>query len=54
VAEVIEQRRQARDYDDYLRRKVEAGRVSMLADHGRLNDEVEAVFAARRNRAGRA
>lgn len=45
----IDQRRQARDHDEYLRRKVEAGRVSMRAGRGRPNDEVEAAFAARRN-----
>jgi hypothetical protein len=39
----IEQRRQAREYDVYLRRKVEAGR-------GRSNDEVEAEFATRRTK----
>lgn len=46
----IEQRRQAREYDDYLRRKVEVGRASMRAGRGRSNDEVEADFAARRNK----
>lgn len=46
----IEQRRQAREYDDYLRRKVEAGRASMRDGRGRSNDEVEAEFAARRNK----
>ena len=45
----IEQRRQTREYDDYLRQKVEAGRASMRAGLGRSNDEVEAAFAARRN-----
>ncbi|MCC6915861.1 antitoxin of toxin-antitoxin stability system [Nitrosomonas sp.] len=45
----IRQRRQAREYDDYLRGKVEAGRTSMRAGHGRTNDEVEAEFATRRN-----
>ena len=45
----IQQRRQAREYDEYLRRKVEAGRASMRAGRGRSNDEVEAAFAARRN-----
>ena len=45
----IEQRRQAREYDDYPRRKAEAGRASMRAGLGRSNDEVEAAFAARRN-----
>ncbi|HET6607189.1 MAG TPA: antitoxin of toxin-antitoxin stability system [Rhodopila sp.] len=44
----IEQRRQAREYDDYLSRKVEAGRTSMRAGHGRSNNEVEASFALRR------
>lgn len=44
----IEQRRQAREYEDYLRRKVEAGRKSMQAELGRANDEVEADFAERR------
>ncbi|GGB37068.1 hypothetical protein GCM10011505_18140 [Tistrella bauzanensis] len=47
----IEQRRQTRDYDDYLRRKVEVARASMRAGRGRSNDEVEATFAARRNQA---
>lgn len=44
----IEQRRQTREYDDYLREKVEAGRASMRAGLGRSNDEVEATFAAKR------
>lgn len=42
MREYIEQRRQAREYDDYLREKVEAGRASMRAGLGRSNDEVEA------------
>lgn len=45
----IEQRRQAREYDDYLKRKVEAGRAAMHAGQGRSNDEVEAIFAAKRH-----
>lgn len=45
----IEQRRQTREYDDYLRQKVEAGRASMRAGLGRSNDEVEAAFAAKRS-----
>ena len=44
----IEQRSQAREYDDYLRSKVEAGRASMPAGLGRPNDAVEAAFDARR------
>jgi len=47
----IEQRRQAREYDDYMRQKVEAGRASMRVGRGRPNDEVEAEFAKRRNKA---
>jgi hypothetical protein len=47
----IEQRRQAREYDDYVRRKLEAGRASMRTGRGRSNDEVEAAFAARREQA---
>mgnify|MGYP001300094646 FL=1 len=47
----IEQRRQAREHDEYLLRKVEAGRASMRAGRGRPNDEVEAAFAARRKHA---
>ena len=45
----IEQRRQARAYDEYLRRKVEAARTSVRDGRGRSNDEVEAAFAARRD-----
>lgn len=47
----IEQRRQAREYEDYLRRKVEAGRASMRAGRGRSNEEVEVEFAALRRAA---
>lgn len=36
--------RALREYDDFLRCKVKAGRASMRAGH----DEVEATFAARR------
>jgi hypothetical protein len=35
-------------YDEYLARKVAAGRTSMQAGQGRSNEEVEAEFAARR------
>lgn len=49
MRDYIEQRRQAREYDEHLRRKVEAGRASMRAGRGRSNDEVEVAFAAKRN-----
>lgn len=39
-----------REYDDYLRRKIEAGRASMRAGHGRSNDELETASAAKRSR----
>jgi predicted transcriptional regulator len=44
----VQQQRNARDYDDFLLAKVEAGRVSMRAGVGRSNEELEAEFAARR------
>ncbi|AGI26166.1 hypothetical protein H681_21495 [Pseudomonas sp. ATCC 13867] len=51
MREFIHQQRQAQDYDEYLRQKVEAGRASMEAGRGRSNDDVEAAFAARRAQA---
>jgi predicted transcriptional regulator len=49
MREFIERQREAREYDAFLQRKVEAGRASMHAGLGRSNEEVEAEFAARRN-----
>jgi predicted transcriptional regulator len=54
MREFIERQRQARDYEAFLSRKVEAGRASMRTGVGRSNDEVEASFAARRAAADRA
>lgn len=48
MREFIQRQRDARDYDAFLRQKVEAARASMRAGHGRPDDEVEAEFAARR------
>ncbi len=48
MREFVDRQREARDYDEFLRRKVEAGWASMKAGLGRPNDEVEAEFAARR------
>jgi predicted transcriptional regulator len=48
MREFVQRQREAREYDEFLHRKVEAGRVSMRAGRGRSNDEVEADFAARR------
>lgn len=48
MRDYVRRQREAREYDAYLRRKVEVGRVAMRAGEGRSNDEVEATFAARR------
>ncbi len=48
MREFIQRQRDARDYDAFLRQKVEAARTSMRAGRGRPDDEVEAEFAARR------
>ena len=47
----VQQQRQAREYDEFLGHKVEAGRASMRAGRGRSNDDVEASFAAKRAQA---
>jgi predicted transcriptional regulator len=54
MREFIERQREARAYDAFLREKVEAARTSMHAGRGLANDDVEAEFAARRQRAGAA
>ncbi len=48
MREFVQRQREAREYDKFLRRKVEAGRASMHAGLGRSNNEVEAEFAAGR------
>lgn len=48
MREFIQHQREAREYDQFLHRKVEVARSSMRAGCGRSNDEVEADFAARR------
>ncbi len=48
MREFVQRQREAREYDEFLRSKVDAGRASMRADRGRSNEEVEAAFAARR------
>jgi len=53
MREFVQRQRDARAYDEFLRRKVDAGRASMRAGQGRANDEVEAEFAARRARVAR-
>lgn len=48
MREFIRRQREAREYDAFLRHKVEAGRAEMRAGQGRSNEEVETKFAARR------
>ena len=48
MREFVQRQREAREYDEFLRRKVDVARSSMRAGLGRSNDEVEAEFAARR------
>lgn len=48
MREFVQRQREAREYDAFLRRKVELARSSVHAGLGRPNDELEAEFAARR------
>ncbi len=48
MRDFVKQQRQARDYDAFLEKKVEAARASLQAGKGLGNEEVEAIFAARR------
>ncbi len=54
MRDFVQRQRYAREYDEFLRRKVEAGRASMRAGKGVTNDAVEAEFSARRARVPRA
>lgn len=45
----IAQRRQARDYDAYLRSKVEAARADKAAGRSFADEDVEAEFSAARD-----
>ena len=48
MREYIKRQKDKREYDEFLRRKVEVARQSMETGQGMSNDEVEAEFAARR------
>jgi predicted transcriptional regulator len=48
MRDFVERQRSARDYDDFLARKVRAARDSIEAGEGRPDEEVERKFAARR------
>ncbi|WP_454692135.1 hypothetical protein [Achromobacter aloeverae] len=47
MRDFIQRQREARDYEAFLRSKVEAARASMRQGLGHDNAEVEAEFAAR-------
>ena len=48
MREFIQTQREARNYDEFLKHKVEASRASMLAEIGHSNEDVELLFAKRR------
>jgi predicted transcriptional regulator len=50
MREFVQRQREARDYDGFLRRKVEVARASVRAGRGRSSEEVETEFAARRSK----
>ncbi|WP_202926339.1 antitoxin of toxin-antitoxin stability system [Pseudoxanthomonas wuyuanensis] len=50
MREFVQRQRQAREYDEFLQRKVEVARSSVRSGKGQSNDEIEAKFAARRSK----
>ncbi|PFH09414.1 hypothetical protein BCF11_1809 [Collimonas sp. PA-H2] len=48
MREFVQRQTEAREYDAFLLRKVEAARTDMQAGRSSSNDEVEAEFARRR------
>ena len=48
MREFVQRQRATREYDEFLGRKVDAGRASMRAGLGHSNDEVEATSCASR------
>ena len=53
MRDFVQQQHKARQYDEFLQRKVAAARASLEAGRGRSNDDVEVEFAARRKRLAR-
>ena len=49
MRDFIQDQREAKEYDAYLRSKVAAARSFMRSRKGRSNDQIEAKFAKRRN-----
>ena len=48
MREFVQRQRQTRDYEAFLNAKIEASRASMQAGAQHSNDDVEALFVARR------
>ena len=48
MREFVQRQRQTRDYEAFLNAKIEASRASMQAGAQHSNDDVEAMFVARR------
>lgn len=48
MREFVQRQREAREYDEFLRRKVEVARAQRRAGKHYSNEEVEAEFAAQR------
>ncbi len=51
MRDYIKKQQAEREYDDFLRHKVDAARTSIQAGRGQSNEEVEAKFLARRVKA---
>jgi len=50
MRDFVQRQREEREYENYLRAKVDAARASIRAGRVRKNDEVEASFSAKRSR----
>jgi predicted transcriptional regulator len=48
MRDYIEKRREEREYTEFLREKVEAAREDLKAGRWKTNEEVKAIFAAKR------
>jgi predicted transcriptional regulator len=51
MRDYVRRQRESRQYDEFLRKKVDIARASVQAGNGRSNEEVESEFAARRAQA---
>ncbi len=48
MRDFVQRQREAREYDDFLRRKVEKARAQIQAGEHRSNEDVSTEFAAKR------